>query len=613
MTAILIWGVGILLSLSIVFGKSHEEDDSGESSRGFTDFAKFTLVLSMYVISVQIIIAIIKIAMGFPRGIIEGTSIGGIIFNASILIAEIFTFKKNKVGLFALIVLFITRTLLLVPMGTGSYAYFLGENCVHLVRDFGLFAIAMCFKKNGISGWKSIFTSEKGLETIVEESHEESENQSVNEDKQSVVVEEDENPIVEEYSEDSTIEENTQIEKESTQECASNERTLSACTQSSKPIVKNRKPTKLWLWGTITIALFVGIASLCIYVNSQDYPKYVTRFSDKVKYCFSIPNNRLARECIENYRKAFDEEFIELGKEYLATASGVKPNKPTIMCDIAVAYFDIAYKNDDESYYEESKKVVNELLKDNPNDIDALERLAAIYNNLDQMDECYKIAEQLLFICPDNKEGLYYMCRKSYEKKDWNSLEKWGKKGYNLEGEGNSHKFATVGCIYFYAKALYEIGNKFGAMRIYAEAEKEDPFHWLHAEFEELGGIPCAVLSLSVGNKRKDGTIINKPGETIYEENACFLFPAIKVKGHRKGTFSFDVKLYKNGNLSRNSTTSPIGYTYTKEVKLSGIDEQTTEVGRWGLDEPGYWSKGDYKFEIWWKGNKLYSQSFKIY
>ena len=117
MSAILIWGFGILLSLFIVYGQSHnEQGDSDESSIDFTDFVKFALVLSIYVISVQIIMAIVKIAMGAPINISKGTSIIGLFFNVSIIIAEIFTFKKNKLGLVALITLFIARTLLLVPM-----------------------------------------------------------------------------------------------------------------------------------------------------------------------------------------------------------------------------------------------------------------------------------------------------------------------------------------------------------------------------------------------------------------------------------------------------------------------------------------------------------------
>jgi hypothetical protein len=48
-------------------------------------------------------------------------------------------------------------------------------------------------------------------------------------------------------------------------------------------------------------------------------------------------------------------------------------------------------------------------------------------------------------------------------------------------------------------------------------------------------------------------------------------------------------------------------------VKISGLEEQTIEVGGWGSDKSGHWDRGNYRFEIWWKGNKLYSQSFKIY
>lgn len=269
MSAVLIWGVGILLSLFIVFGKNHnEQDESGKLSRGFTDFAKFALVLSMYVISVQIIMAIIKIAMGFPINISKGTSIGGMIFNVLILTAEAFTLKKDKVGLIALIVLFIARTLLLVPMGTGSYTYFLGGNIVHLVRDFGLFAIAMCFKKNGVSGWKMMFLSEEKLEDVkIPETDlcETSNATLMKEGLQDVVTIDNENSITSTAEvKDATnciIEKNTQ-EEESIQECSSNGDSSNACWQPEKPITKTKKnkieeKVKKWI---AYIAAFILLA-----------------------------------------------------------------------------------------------------------------------------------------------------------------------------------------------------------------------------------------------------------------------------------------------------------------------------------------------------------------
>lgn len=586
--------------------QSHQERD-------FNLVAKVLLGLSMITTGMTIFSSMLKFGYIEYANVTVASLIIEIVLDVLILIAGFAVFLKHRWGLIALTALFVIRMFATIPLDSTMYSYQLGGNMVHFFRDFGLFAIAMCFKKNGVSGWKSILASDKSSEEIDEESHEESEIRTGNEEKQGGVAEEDKNPIVDENTEDCIMEENAQIEKDKTQECLSNEKASSMCMHSSKAIVKNQKPTKLRIWGTIALVFLVGIASLYIYVNSQDYPKYVTRFGDKFKYCLSIPNNKLAKECVANSQKALDEGFVELSIEYTATASEVNPNKSTIMYDIADSYFDIAYETKNDSYYKESETILIELLKVAPGHIMALEELAAIYNNLGNVEESYKIAEQILFNDSDNEQGLYFMCHKFYKKKEWNSLEKWGKRGYNLENKENRNSFTTTGCIYFYAKALYETGNRFDAMRIYAEAENIDPLHWLHAEFEELGGIPCSILSLSVGNEGKDGTVIDKPGETIYSVNTCYLIPYVKVKSERSGTFNFDVKLYENGSLRRNSTRSPIGYSYSSKVKISGLEGQIIEVGGWGSDQPGHWDRGNYRFEIWWKGNKLYSQSFKIY
>lgn len=586
--------------------QSHQERD-------FNLVAKILLGLSMITTGMAIFNSMLKFGFIEYANVTVASLIIEIVLDVLILIAGFAVFLKHRWGLIALAALFTIRMFATIPLDSTMYSYQLGGNMVHFFRDFGLFAIAMCFKKNGVSGWKSILASDKSSEEIVEESHEDSEIRTGNEEKQGVVAEEDKNPIVDENTEDCIMEENAQTEKDKIQECLSNEKASSMCMQSSKAIVKDQKPTKLRIWGATVLVFLVVIASLYIYVNSQDYPKYVTRFGDKFKYCLSIPNNKLAKECVANSQKALDEGFIELSKEYIATAYEVKPNKYTIMYDIAKGYFNIAYETQNDSYYKESETILVEVLKVAPDHIMALGELAVIYNNLGKVNESYKIAEQILFNEPDNEIGLYFMCDKFYEEKDWDSLEKWGKKGYNLENKENRHSFTTTGCIYFYAKALYEIGNKFDAMRIYAEAENIDPFHWLHAEFEELGGIPCTIISLSVGNEGKNGVVIDKPGEIIDSRNTCYLCPFIKIKSQRKGAFNLDVKLYENGNLIINNNTSPIGYSYSSKVKISGLEEQTIEVGGWGSDKPGHWERGNYRFEIWWKGNKLYSQSFKIY
>lgn len=705
MTAILVWGVGILLSSFIVFGwstdKAEQDKDSNAQdggneqesysdsvvdshpTRDFNQFAKFCLVLSMYAISMQIIMGIVKIAMGFPISVINGTSILGMVFNAAILIAGILTFKKNRFGLIALVVLFIARFFLLVPMDTGSYSYFLGGNLVHLFRDFVLFAIAMCFKKNGVSGWISMLSSEIT-------------------NQPSTIVDCNSGPVVEQdcietnSTEAKEVLDSVQGQKELSQNTTEEDETEVSEVQSTiitPPIIENKEETNAEktsrtntpeqkitgnIVGLIVLLLvFIGGSiSLVLSINTKDYPNYITRFDDKFKCYFSIPNNRLAKELITKYQKAGAAELGELCKDYTCNALDVNPNKTDVLKLIANAFCACASISDDsdeyaviyyldgvehlilrenceqfekdnskakvqmyadgdyyhipldkkkdflekfpkgvyyiseESWnYHKAIEVLNRVLSKSPSDIESLRSLAFSYVATNELQKAYRTAEQLLYNNPNDDVGLNIMCMKYYNLKEWNNLLKWCEKSRNIDTDNP----AWVECTYLYAKALYETGNKFDSMKYYAEAERKDPYHWLHAELEGLSGIPCSILSLSVGNERKDDTVINKPGEIIYEGNTCYLYPFIKVKPQRMGTFNLDIKLYKNGSLSRNTTTSPVGYSYSQRIKISGLEEQSIKVGGWGSDKPGHWDRGNYRFEIWWKGNMLYSQAFRIY
>lgn len=47
-----------------------------------------------------------------------------------------------------------------VPDVAPSYAFVLGQQVGAFIITYGLFLIAMCFRKNGLSGWVSMLASE---------------------------------------------------------------------------------------------------------------------------------------------------------------------------------------------------------------------------------------------------------------------------------------------------------------------------------------------------------------------------------------------------------------------------------------------------------------------
>lgn len=86
-----------------------------------------------------------------------------LLFNFLILISALYTFAKKPTALKLLIAFFILRAFICVPSTGALYSYYVGSNIATLLRDFGPFAIAMCFKKDGISGWKAMLASKETL------------------------------------------------------------------------------------------------------------------------------------------------------------------------------------------------------------------------------------------------------------------------------------------------------------------------------------------------------------------------------------------------------------------------------------------------------------------
>lgn len=89
-----------------------------------------------------------------------------IVFSILIIIAGICTFMKLRFGIIALTILFLARFVITISLNeVYDMAYYIGMKLPYFIRDFGLFAIAMCFKKNGISGWKSMLASKGYLQS----------------------------------------------------------------------------------------------------------------------------------------------------------------------------------------------------------------------------------------------------------------------------------------------------------------------------------------------------------------------------------------------------------------------------------------------------------------
>ena len=84
-----------------------------------------------------------------------------IIIDFLILVAATLTFMRKKVGLISLIILILLRIIVAIPSGiSASSAKECGDIIGLTLRDFGPFLIAMFFRKDGVTGWASLFSTE---------------------------------------------------------------------------------------------------------------------------------------------------------------------------------------------------------------------------------------------------------------------------------------------------------------------------------------------------------------------------------------------------------------------------------------------------------------------
>ena len=378
-------------------------------------------------------------------------------------------------------------------------------------------------------------------------------------------------------------------------------------SKNEKTGKKNNNRFTKYLYGVAILAFIIGGG---VYIAVSPRATNVSGIWNKCLSAFHIPNNAYAQKCYDNYNKAKEIGLEEKAETYLNEAFYSNPSQTKLVLDLAKAFEDEA----DEAgsitdCHQKAISLCKKRIKKDPNDTIALSYLGRCLYNSDSKEESYEVAERLLFLEPNNPLGIDLMCRMAAHSEQWSALEKWGEKGYNNVPKDDSY-IAEI--MYMYSKGLYENNKKLKAAAIFSEAELIDKKSWARDTYIEAGGMPCEILSLLVSNQKYDGTIIDKPGEKISYFYSNYLTPNLVLKPLRSGSFSFDVKLFKDGELQR-SNNSAASYTYSSTAVLnSSLEEQTVVLSGWGSDKNGYWGSGSFRFEIWWRGTKLVVKSFDI-
>ena len=122
------------------------------------------------------------------------------------------------------------------------------------------------------------------------------------------------------------------------------------------------------------------------------------------------------------------------------------------------------------------------------------------------------------------------------------------------------------------------------------------------------------ITDIKIANVYNDGTIETGYGSSIYSSNSMYLRPKITYTGVRDGeSITLYARLYGSSGTLQTGSSSPNGYTFSNSMTISSGGGNTYDLPGWGSSNKGNWSRGSYRYEIWYGNVCLKSKSFTIH
>ncbi len=123
-----------------------------------------------------------------------------------------------------------------------------------------------------------------------------------------------------------------------------------------------------------------------------------------------------------------------------------------------------------------------------------------------------------------------------------------------------------------------------------------------------------SIRDISFGSTDDSNNIIIGFGDTLLKSKIKYLRPRITYEGTSLSdqNLTFFYRIFKTeGDLWRNATTSPIGFT-SKEVVTIKKGINTLLLNGWGSNNGSLYTAGQYIYQIWLDGSKLYDTTFNV-
>lgn len=126
--------------------------------------------------------------------------------------------------------------------------------------------------------------------------------------------------------------------------------------------------------------------------------------------------------------------------------------------------------------------------------------------------------------------------------------------------------------------------------------------------------IPMLITDIEIANIYNNGSFETYYGGAIYSSNSMFLKPRITYTGIKTGEdITLYVKLYGISGSLQTGSSSPSGYSFSNSVTVLSGSSNTYELQGWGGSDKGFWSRGTYRYEIWYGNVCLRAKTFTLY
>ena len=229
--------------------------------------------------------------------------------------------------------------------------------------------------------------------------------------------------------------------------------------------------------------------------------------------------------------------------------------------------------------------------------------LAQYYNS--EPDDARASAEKALSL--DSKECLSLQVLSQIEADDfnWGEAKKWSKKAIDYGCE-NAEPY------YVYAQALFKQDEKEAARDYYNKAYNIDEYSPLAEKYEECGGCPFDLISMEFAFSNYNGDFITNFGDKLYSSKSQYIKPRLNLDIKRDVECKIQCKLYSRGTLSTGEGSKG-GYSYEQDMYLFKTGKMGYPLKGWGSTTPGHWPAGNYRFEVWYKGEMVGEESFRLY